>query len=435
MLLERFKNHINQHFSFLKEKKILLALSGGIDSIVLTHLLQHLQYNISVAHCNFKLRDAEADEDQKFCKSLAKEWQLPFYTIHFETKKYAQNQKLSLQMAARELRYKWFEEMMKEKGYDFLATAHHLNDNLETFLINLSRGTGLKGLTGIPEKENNIIRPLLPFSKEEIEKYAVNHKLKWREDHSNQEEKYLRNHIRLNIVPELEKMEGSFLNQFQKTINHLKQYNALVDNCLEKSLKKVILKKDKEEIIFDVDRLLKLEPLETYLHLIFNPYGFSETKNLIHILQNSSGKQLFNDQYRLIKSRKQLFLIQNKTIQEEEIELEKEKFDQNNLDLKEIIRPLPFAYETEVKIDAEKLIFPLKLRRKRKGDFFVPLGMKGKKKVSKFFKDEKLSLHQKEQAWLLENGDGKLIWIVGLRLDGRFKIEENTKKIITISIK
>lgn len=177
-----------------------------------------------------------------------------------------------------------------------------------------------------------------------------------------------------------------------------------------------------------------MKPLETYLHLIFSPYGFLEMKDLMNILNNVSGKQLFNDQYRIIKSRKQLFLIRNTIISEEKIFLEKEKFDQKTLNLKDFVRNLPFYHQTEIEVDTEKLIFPLVLRKKKKGDFFFPFGMKGKKKVSKFFKDEKLSLHQKEQVWLLENGDGKLIWIVGLRLDDRFKLSKNTQKVSKISI-
>lgn len=434
MKIDEIKNHLNQNFSFLKKKKILIALSGGLDSIVLTAILNQVNYRVGIAHCNFKLRAKEADQDQLFCRDVAARLQLPFHTIEFNTKKYANHKKISIQMAARELRYEWFTKLMLENGYDFLATAHHLNDNVETFFLNLSRGTGLKGLTGIPENENKIIRPLLPFSKEAIKKYALEQKLVWREDLSNQEEKYLRNHVRINIVPELEKMNDQFLNQFQKTVAHLNQYNDLVENCLKETMKKVLIKKEGEDLVFDVNKLRSLEPLETYLYLIFSPYGFSVVKDLIDVLNNVSGKQLFSDQYRIIKSRKQLFLIQNKVISEEEISIEKEKFHQNNLNLKNIIGNLSFYSQKEIEVDWEKLIFPLKLRRRKKGDFFFPFGMKGKKKVNKFFKDEKLSLHQKEQVWLLENGDEKLIWIVGFRLDDRFKLKKNTEKISIIRI-
>lgn len=434
MNLDNFKEHLNQNFSFLKKKKILIALSGGVDSVVLTHLFHSLNYTIGVAHCNFNLRGKESDEDQLFCELTANKLQVPFHTIGFATKKYATNQKKSIQLAARELRYDWFTELMSENGYDFLATAHHLNDSIETFLINLSRGTGLKGLIGIPENQNKIVRPLLPFSKKAIEKFAINQELVWREDLSNQEDKYLRNHVRLNVVPELEKMNDQFLNQFQKTINYLNQYNDLIDNCLFDKLKEVVLREREGEIVFDVERLLNLKPLETYLHLIFNPYGFSEIKDLVNILNNVSGKQLFNDQYRIIKSRNELFLIQNNTFVEEEIILEKEKFDQNNFNLRGIVSNRSFYDHTEIEVDTKKLIFPLKLRKKKKGDFFFPLGMKGKKKLSKFFKDEKLAAHQKEQVWLLENGDGKLIWIVGLRMDDRFKLIESTQNISRIRL-
>lgn len=432
-MVNDFQKHLEQHFSFLQPKKILIALSGGVDSVVLTHLLHQLGYTIAVAHCNFHLRGNDANKDQAFCEDLAKQLQIPFYTIDFDTKKYIENKKTSIQMGARTLRYEWFEKVMQKNNYDFLATAHHAHDNLETFFINLSRSTGLKGLTGIPEQKEKIIRPLLPFSKDQIKQYAKQQKIAWREDQSNLEEKYIRNQLRLNVIPKLEEITSQFLSQFQKTILHLKSYENLVDSVVKEKLEKVQSIQG-EEITFNIPELLKLKPLETYLHLIFNPYGFNEIKDLVNVLKGDSGKQLYNDQYRLVKSRETLFLLKNVAISLEEYVIAEKEVLQNKLTLKPYVNNLDFYREKKVEIDSNELIFPLRLRRKKSGDVFYPLGMKGKKKISKFFKDEKLSIHQKEQVWILENGNKAVIWIVGLRLDHRFKKTINTKNSIKISI-
>ncbi len=433
-MVEHFKQHLEQHFSFLKKKKLLIALSGGIDSVVLTHLLHDLGYTIAVAHCNFHLRGKEANEDQAFCQNLAAQLHIPFHTVDFDTKKYIEDQKVSIQMGARALRYEWFEKIRQENQYDFLLTAHHAQDNVETFFINLLRGTGLKGLTGIPEKQDYKIRPLLPFSKKAIQEYAEKQKIEWREDDSNSEEKYVRNQIRLQILPKLEEISPQFLEQFQKTTQYLKDYEELIDSVLQEKLEK-IRKEKGEEVLFDIPQLLKLIPLETHLHLIFSPYGFTEIKDVVNVIKGESGKQLYSDQYRLVKSRDTLFLLKKESpFLLEEYSIVEEDLLKNELVLENYVRPQPFYRQKQVEIDREKLIFPLKLRKKKSGDLFYPKGMKGKKKVSKFFKDEKLSIHQKEHVWILENGNKAVIWIVGLRLDDRFKTEEKTQKIIKISI-
>lgn len=429
-----FKAHIRQNFPFLKEKKSLVALSGGIDSVVLAHLLHRLKVEFAAAHCNFKLRGKEADEDEYFCKNWAEEFNIPFYFIAFDTKKYAKTNKMSIQMAARKLRYNWLKKVRKEKGYDFLLTAHHANDNLETFLINLSRGTGLKGLTGISPNKNQVLRPLLAFSKVQIRQYALENQLVWREDISNQKTEYLRNRIRLKIIPELEKTQERFLHNFQQTLSYLNEYDELIHHVLEEKKNRIIIKKTPGEIQFDARKLLSLNPVKAYLHLIFSPYGFYETDDLLNVLKSFSGKQLINDRYRLVKSRNTLFLIENKPLLQQECIIESKDLIQNILNLTKFVSCLPFHVEKQVEVDKEKLIFPLRLRRKVCGDVFYPLGMRGKKKVSKFFKDQKLAIHQKEQVWLLENGDKKIIWIVGMRLDNRIKVNHYTQAIVTINI-
>ncbi len=431
MNLKIVEKHLKSNYSYLKDKRLLIALSGGVDSVVLADIFCKLNYNISLAHCNFNLREKEADIDQKFCQDLANKIDSDFYTVNFDTENYASKNKISIQMAARELRYNWFHKLMEENSLDYLLTAHHLNDSLETFLINISRSTGLKGLLGIPEK-GNIVRPLSIYSKSDIKEYAKSNDLIWREDKSNKSDKYLRNYIRLNVVPELENMNKSsnFLDNFRKTLDNLSEYNQIVESNLESVLNEVIIEQTTLQTIFDVEELLKLNPLKTYLHLIFKKYGFNETKDLINLLNNISGKQLFNEKYRIVKSRDKLFLFENIKLIEDKILIYKNDFESNNLDLNKFIEKLDFYKSHEIKIDKDKLVYPLRLRKKKEGDVFFPNGMKGSKKVSKYFKDEKLAVHQKEKIWLLENGDHKIIWVVGLRQDERFKIEEENKMCI-----
>jgi tRNA(Ile)-lysidine synthase len=230
-MLTKFQHHIELNFPYLKEKKLLLAVSGGLDSMVLMHLFQELNYSIGIAHCNFQLRGKESDADENFVKLQAEKFQIPIFSTRFETEKFANTNKLSIQLAARKLRYDWFYQLLEEENYDYLLTAHHLDDQLETFLINLSRGTGIEGLTGIPATNDKIMRPLLPFSREEILAFAEENSLSWREDSSNASTKYLRNKIRHEVIPILKTLNPNFLPTFENTLEHLNQANALVNDA------------------------------------------------------------------------------------------------------------------------------------------------------------------------------------------------------------
>jgi tRNA(Ile)-lysidine synthase len=431
-LLNHFKKNIETDFSFLKGKKLLIACSGGLDSVVLTHLMKNLNSEIALAHCNFSLRGKESDGDEMFVIGLAKNMQISVFAETFDTKKYAKEHKISTQMAARDLRYAWFDEILKDFKFDYLLTAHHLDDTLETFFINLSRGTGLTGLAGIPKKNNKIIRPLLNFSREEILKYAEENNLKWREDSSNLKTDYLRNKLRLEVLPQFKETNEALLKNFQKTQrniqasqNLIEDYTALVYN--------LVVSEAVDSYKINIPKIKELPHTDALLYELLNGFGFTEWEDVSNLLDAQTGKQLFSKTHRLIKNREELVLT--------EIDLEKRN-DEFLVSEEEITSPInlkiePSKYigETEknlIYVASEKLNFPLKLRKWKRGDSFQPFGMKGKKKLSKFFKDEKIPLNEKEKIWLLLS-DEKIVWVIGHRMDDRFKVTENTKRILKIT--
>ena len=435
-MVEKLKNHCNQHFPFLKQKKVLLAVSGGLDSMVLVYLFQQLHYEIGVAHCNFQLRGLESFEDQNFIQNYAEANSLPIFITQFDTQAFAQNYKLSIQVAARELRYNWFYELLEIHNFDYVLTAHHADDNLETFIINLSRGTGLDGLTGIPEQNDKVIRPLLAFSRQEIEEYAKQNAIQWREDSSNASDKYLRNKIRHNVVPILKELNSNFIASFQKTQEYLQQAQVMVEDASIMVYQQVA-KEVGEEIHFDLKKLKPLPNYKSYLYQWLREYGFSAWDDVYDLVDSQSGKQIFSSHFRLLKNRDYLVLCPL-----DFTDSKKEYFITKNQ--KEVKVPLNLSIckvtdisDTTIEsifVDEMKLEFPLVLRRWKEADSFQPFGMKGKsKKVSKFFKDEKLSLIEKEKTWLLCSNN-QIVWIVGMRQDERFKIDETTKKILKITV-
>lgn len=434
-MINKFKNKLNKEFPFLKGARLLVTVSGGIDSVILTHLLHQLGVDISIAHCNFCLRGKDSDNDELFVKELAYTLNTPFYTTRFDTQQYASQQKLSIQESARNLRYDWFEEIRKKYQLDYILTAHNLNDSLETFLINLSRGTGLKGLTGIPTVNGKIIRPLSFFSRKEIEVFALNNTIKWREDKSNTDIKYNRNKIRHTIIPVLEEINPNILESFKQTLENLQGSATIVTD------KVLALKKEvKEGSKINIQKLQSLDNRHAYLFELFSPYGFSNTDDINHLLTAQSGKQLFSKTYRLVKDRETLLLVKLEEPQT------KDKFEFNESDLvlegdtyklalKNKLNLDSLTFKTTLKnsaqFDKELLKFPLTVRRWQNSDYFYPIGMKGKKKLSKYFKDEKLSLIEKENIWLLLS-DNKIIWVIGMRQDERYKITDDTKNIVKI---
>lgn len=431
-----FQNLLDLKFNFLQGKKLLLATSGGIDSMVLLDLFLKNNFETAIAHCNFQLRGIESFEDQKFIENFAQKNNIKAFITQFDTKAFAEDYKLSIQVAARELRYNWFYELLETENYDYILTAHHADDNLETFLINLSRGTGIEGLTGIPQQNEKIIRPLFAFSRIEIEAYADENQIEWREDSSNASDKYLRNKIRHHIVPLLKELNPEFLSAFQKTQSYLQQTHAMAEDAAIMVYQQVAQEAN-DEIHFNLKKLRKLPNYHFYLYQWLREFGFSAWEDIYALTDSQSGKQVFSPEFRLLKNRD--FLILSPLKNEEEIS--EFLIDENN---KDVNFPINLSFskvdsviETSNKTiftDAEKLEFPLILRRWNEGDVFEPFGMYGKsKKVSKFFKDEKLSLAEKEKAWLLCSGN-KIVWIVGKRADERFKVSGATKNILQIEL-
>ena len=435
-MLEAFEKHINNNLPFLFKGKLLIAISGGLDSVALTNLCHKLNLDIHLAHCNFNLRGSESDADEDFVLALAKELELEVFIESFDTEKYAEENRLSIQMAARELRYNWFHELAEQLEFDYILTAHHADDNLETFLINLSRGTGLEGLSGIPETNNNIVRPLLPFSREEILKHAEDNNLKWREDSSNASTKYVRNKIRHDIIPVLKDLNPQLLKNFNKTQSHLKDSQSIIEDALVRVQKKII-KIEGTHILIDIKKTKKLSNPKTYLYELIKDFGFTEFNDVFNLLKAQSGKQVLSDTHRLIRDRDYLILTKlNSDINNYEVHISKNESEvtlsSGKLSINKV-NDVSSTNHSSIFVDKDLLKYPLTVRKWEKGDYFYPFGMTGKKKLSKFFKDEKWSLPEKEEALLLIS-DNKLVWILNNRMDDRFKVTNKTKDILKITI-
>lgn len=441
-----FQIHLDQKFPFLGNRKILLAASGGLDSTVLGHLLKLLRLNFEVAHVNFGLR-SDSEIDERFVKSLAGSWNVPFHSISFDTKTYAQEKGISVQMAARDLRYEWFSKICKENGIDFIFTAHHADDNLETFLIHFLRGSGLDGLCGIPQRNDNIIRPLLPFSKKSLEEFARENNWEWREDSSNAETKYQRNKIRHQIIPLLKEINPAVLNAFQNTLNHLNQSRDLVNTQINSIISLVKTNGKETEAKYDISKISALDNPKAYLYEFFKDYGFSDWDSVYDLLSAQSGKRVLSKTHYLLNNRG--FLCLGKNEENNDIpylinaDTDEFLFDGAGLCFKRIMNGYAESKKDVIEknpdknvifVDSDSIIYPLVLRHWKKGDYFYPLGLAGKKKISKYFKDLKLSLTEKQDIWLLVSDD-KVVWVLGKRQDDRFKTVATTKNILKISIK
>ena len=434
-MLLKFKKNILENFPSITSQKILLAVSGGIDSMILADLFLKSNINFAVVHCNFKLRDASSDLDQKFVEEYCNQNNIPFFTTSFDTSAFSKDFKLSTQVAARKLRYNYFYEILEKENFDFIATAHHLDDSIETFFINLSRGTGIDGLTGIPIQNNKIIRPLLHLSRKEIENYAFENTLAWREDASNATDYYLRNKIRHHLTPILREINPSFSESFQQTLKNLKQTQSLVDDASRMVYKKVVTDElDYKKI--NITELKKLPNFSAYLYQWLQPLGFTAWNDIYKLVEAKTGKQIFSEKYQLLINRNFLIVAPKSKGIDFEFRIDK-GISEVNVPINLLFCKVAKIYNTTNKaifVDYEKLQFPLTLRRWKTGDIFQPLGMNGRsKKVSKFFKDEKLSIIEKENAWLLCSGY-EIVWIIGLRADERFKISNITKTILQIDL-
>jgi tRNA(Ile)-lysidine synthase len=434
---DRFQSYIQSEFPELLTTRFLIAISGGLDSVVLAHLCHSLHLNFGLSHCNFQLRGLDSTRDAEFVKSLSISLECDFFIKTFQTESIAKKSKSSIQLTARKLRYDWFQELIETTSHNFLLTAHHLNDNLETFIINLSRSTGLKGLTGIPQRNGYILRPLLKFSKAELKEYAIKNNIYWREDQSNASTKYLRNEIRHKIVPSLVELNPQFLDSFESTLEKLKQTEHLIKDYTA-SLHQSLVSEEVNRFNIDIEKLKTYPNPQAILYQLLEGFGFTQWEDVYHLLDAQTGKILMSTSHQLVKDRNKLtvaalYTEENKPITIEEsdkvVRINNSKLEfHDHQKLEETEKQ--FAY-----FDKSKLKFPLSLRPIQNGDYFYPFGMKGKKKLSDFLKDEKISPVDKSSQLVLCNYNGDIIWVLNLRTDHRYKVEENTQNILKIELK
>ena len=431
-----FLSHLKKNFPSISVSKLIIAVSGGVDSIVLFHLCLKLKLNFFVAHCNFKLREKESDLDEKFVRDLAIKNNIKFYTKSFNTKKLSSNYNKSIQMAARELRYSWFEELSKELNVKHILTAHHLDDSLETFLINLSRGSGIDGLLGIPKVNDTVYRPLLIFKKDEILSYAKENEISWREDSSNRKQDYLRNQIRIEVLPKLKEINPNLLDNFSKSIDRLQQSKSIIKDKIDDFIKNVSFTRD-EKIYFEINKIKKVTNIDAYLYELLKRYNFTQWDDIRGLLDSQSGKQIISKTHKLLKDREHLILVKNSEVENKTALINKSS-KEVAVSLGKIKLSIAKKISKEdsdvIYLDSAKLNFPLKVRNLLSGDYFYPFGMNGKKKVSKYLKDKKISIYDKDKVLILETSKNKIIWVVGMRLDDRFSVTDNTKEITKIKL-
>jgi len=440
-MLNKFKKFIIKNNLIKPGDKILLAVSGGIDSMIMTHLFLYAGYKIGIAHCNFSLRAEESDKDEEMVSKYAAENKIPFFSTTFNTKTYAKKNGLSIQMAARELRYNWFEKIRTSNMYDSVAIAHNLNDNIETLLINLIRGTGTAGLTGMKPLNNRIIRPLLFASRNDIVKYRNKHQLIFREDKSNSDTKYTRNKIRHLVIPVLKEINPSIESTLNETAERFTGINDIVNEYITQ-LRTTLSAQLTSITTFNISRLKPYLNNKTIVFELFKPFGISnlQLNDLIKIIEGKTGGHVFTDTHRIIKNRKELII--NLLTPESKVSNIAENLD----DLLKAPVIVSAAYEIitpefeipsdqlSACLDSEKVSFPMTIRKWKSGDYFYPFGMKKKKKLSDYFIDNKYSKIDKENILILES-DGKIVWIIGDRIDDRFKITSSTKKGLLLKSK
>ena len=426
-------------------EKVILALSGGIDSMVLMDLLLKAKVEFVAAHCNFHLRGEESNGDDWFVRRFAEKRGIQCFVKHFETEKYATNHGISIEMAARDLRYGWFEQLRQELGCDKIAVAHHADDQAETFFINLLRGAGLNGLKGMKPHNGVIIRPLLWASREQIRKYAVENHIVWREDHTNVESVYLRNRIRNQLLPVFDELQPKARHGLYKSLEHLSAENELYRSLLKEKLVQIV-ERDGEIQRLPYSKIIKAEvpePVEgpTYsFQLLFEwlrQYGFNtdQCHFIFDAIGTGIGNQYCSTTHRLVIGRDELQLFEIKEDSNDEIQIEigEEKIlSPVHLCFSKLEKTPDFVIDKSpivAQLDFDKLKFPLTLRRWRHGDRFHPFGMKGSKLLSDFFVDQKFSEYQKQNVWLLVSADDDILWVVGYRIDDHFKIGNDTKTV------
>lgn len=432
-MLEQFLHHIDRHRLCQKSDLILLAVSGGVDSMAMLYLFKEAGFRVGVAHCNFQLRGKESDGDEEFVRQVCKDLNVPFFFSRFETEAYAWENTLSIQMAARELRYTWFDEVLRGHSYTWLATGHHLDDTMETILLNITRGTSTDGLAGIPVRNGNIIRPLLFATRKEIEKYALRKGMVWREDLSNLTDDYQRNFIRHQVVPKLKELNPSLEVTWQTGIEKIQGDLALLQHAVDDWKTKFITETPHRNYI-DKTAFNLLPQGATLLWRYCRTFGFNfeQAKEVLQSLKGQPGKRFYSSTHLLVLDR-DLIIITPLQHGWTEAGIEKEHAESFlgpwQLKIERLTDMLPVSDEMEAVLDEELLNYPLLWRKWRPGDSFHPLGMEHKKKLSDFFIDKKLSLADKEIATVLES-DGRIVWVAGHRIDDRFKLTTKTTLIV-----
>ena len=455
-MFEQFQAYINRYHLIAEGDKLILALSGGIDSMVLADLLLKAKVEYVAAHCNFHLRGEESDGDEQFVRKLAEKYGVQCFVKHFETEKYAAEQGVSIEMAARDLRYAWFEELRQQFGYDKIAVAHHADDQAETFFINLLRGAGLRGLKGMLPQNGVIIRPLLWVSRGQIHQYAVENQIVWREDHTNAESVYLRNKIRNQLLPVFDELQPDARQGLYKSLEHLASENELYRELLKEKLAQIV-EQDGDVQRFPYSAFLDCfvprndakrmqenkvpEPVEGPVYsfqLLFEwlrDYGFNtdQCHFIYDAIGTGIGNQYCSPTHCVVIGRNDLQLSETKEKTDDEIQIqigEEEILSPIHLRFSKLEKAADFIINKSsdvAQLDSDKLSFPLTLRHWRHGDRFHPLGMKGSKLLSNFFVDQKFTEYQKQNVWLLVSADGDILWVVGYRIDERFKIVNDTK--------
>ena len=428
---------IKQHALFLPEERILLAVSGGRDSVLMAHLFNEAGFNFGIAHCNFNMRGEESKKDEQFTSDLAAELDVPFFTTTFDTIEYSQQQHISIQMAARDLRYEWLEEIRSDFDFQYIAIAQHQNDVMETMLLNLTRGTGIAGMHGILPKKGNIIRPLLFLNREEINKVVEETGLLSREDSSNESTKYARNKIRLGVIPVLKELNPSLEETFEANRKRFEELEILLEKRVKEIKSELFKEIQTDEYEISLQGLKELDPVDTLLFGLFHPFGFTET--VLHDFKRSwngePGKVFSSVSYDLNLDRSTAILVKRKGDIQDSIYIQEEKtslkwnektYEGNVISIDHFILR---NQASVAQLDLNLLKFPLVLRRWNDGDRFQPLGVKGTKKLSDFFIEQKIPLSRKKDIGILENGNGDIIWIAGFRIDERYKITANTKKV------
>jgi tRNA(Ile)-lysidine synthase len=438
-MLERFLNNIITKKLFEPNQKVLLAVSGGIDSMVMLYLFEKSGFDYGIIHCNFQLRGDESDQDEEFVKKQVLIHGVPSFFKRFDTQEYAKINGISIEMAARDLRYEFFEKIRSEHHFDFIATAHHSDDLIETFFLNLSRKTGIKGLTGIKDKSGKIIRPLLFAGRDEIEKFVSENYIEFRVDSTNNEVFYQRNFLRHRILPLFSELNPSFKKNILASIENLKDAEMVYSRFFETEKQKVIENATDSQII-NIEKLRKSEHPKILLLEILTEFNFNPAvvEEVFQSLEGEPGRQFYSKTHRLVKDREKLFIS-------EIAEKENRIFYIETSDI-ELFQPFEiriekfpgkdFKIRKEKKtacLDFEKLEFPLLIRKWQQGDYFQPFGMTGFKKVSDFLIDEKIPVHEKENTWVLCSGN-KIAWIMGHRIDNRFKITTKTKNVVKLEI-